>query len=226
MRLVLFTLLVVGCSSSTPEKVSADRNHSADDAGIPAKDGEAQPATDALPPDPGVACYSSLTGTAPECASLQLCVTSTPRIQVDPQNCDTAGPCAWTYQRNAGDTLTYENPRGWVFLRFDPGALAGVRDTAGLVAAFQQVNFYAKFPQRDLPSRPTYFDLRTDLAGIDIFEMTGDRVRVKVTFTIDKPSIHILSKTAFCGDTNSCPCWFDGYRADSSFEVDLPIEGL
>lgn len=94
-------------------------------------------------------CYPA-TGSAPECSALQLCVMQTPRIEVDPSNCG-AGQCQWHFAENSGDTLTFENADGWLFLRFHSGSHTGVPDRATFEGAFEHVNFYAKLVpgQRD-----------------------------------------------------------------------------
>jgi hypothetical protein len=170
-------------------------------------------------------CYpADFPGSAPECASLEICMSTMPEIHVDPTNCQ-PGQCAWTYQQDAGDTLTYENEQGWYFLRFS--SLAGANSTASLRSVFEHANFYAKFPMRgnSAAQNAIYFDSRTNPDNFDVFEAGNGRLHVRVSFAVTNPYSFVLSASTICGDTNDCMCTFGGVQGGSVFDVDLPFVG-
>jgi hypothetical protein len=145
-----------------------------------------------------------------------------PAMHVDSTNCQ-PGQCAWTYQQDVGDTLTYENEQGWFFLRFS--SLAGANSTASLRSAFEHTNFYAKFPVRGSSAAQDaiYFDSRTNPDDLDVFEAENARLHVRVLFTVKNPYSFVFSASKICGDTNNCMCSFGGIAGDSVFDVDLPF---
>jgi hypothetical protein len=159
----------------------------------------------------------------PECAGYELCATHTPVISVNTDNC-APGPCSWKFVPDVGDTLTYENDDGWLFLRFNDYGLGGVQTTADLVSVFQHVNFFAKFPLRGSTNKAIYFESRTGPEGFDVFAFENGRLHVKLSFTITSPPYtSVVTKTTLCGDTNSCTCSFPYPEASTTFEVDLPF---
>lgn len=167
-------------------------------------------------------CFVSTTTDVPDCSEFQLCLTTMPKISVSPDTCGSE-QCAWLFDTNAGDTLTYENEEGWVFLRFS--SLAGVETTEELRAAFEHINFYAKFPLTDeTKGDATYFEQWGDPDELDEFSLVDGRLHVKVAFHVTEPYASVLSQTRICGDTNLCLCRFADVSGSSAFDIDLPMQ--
>jgi hypothetical protein len=214
----LLPLATLGACSST-EVPAAPATSSGDTAGSPRSDSPDESSNVAEEPTPE--CFSSSTSYVPECAALELCVTKMPAIDVNPTNCE---QCAWTFAEDAGDTLTFENAEGWLFLRF--GSLSGLTSTDQLKSAFQGVNFYVKFPLKNDPaSDATYFEQRSDVNELALFELADGRLHVRIDFSVATPYASVISKTQFCGDTNRCLCIFNQVMGATTFDVDLPFAG-
>lgn len=99
----------------------------------------------------------------PECAATKLCAASAGDLHIDSSNC--ADPsCRFTIQENVGPTLTYEDGKIYVFLRFRD-SIAGAT-TEKLLSVFEHVNFYVSYPVQGAEEDAIYFEQRT---GIDAF---------------------------------------------------------
>jgi len=196
--------------------------------GLPACGGSGT-APDAGGPDAGRTCHAPVADAAPvpECTATSLCLDSSQAVVVDSAHC-TAATCRWTYQANAGDTLTYDGGDTWVFIRFT-GRIAGATTTDQLSAAAPAVNFYRQFPVTGGTNglEATYFDQRTGVASFDLFELSRSMLHVKVSFTVKDPYAWIQSQDAACvaGDVGGmCICTYDGVDIPGSIDVDLPAD--
>jgi len=174
-------------------------------------------------------CYQPTTYSAmvPACAATRLCLASPQAEVVDGAHC-TAQTCRFTYQKNAGDTLTYDGGNTWVFLRF-AGSIVGATTTDQLTAAFQHVNFYKLYPVSGSPSaQPAmYFEQRASIDGFERFEFVAGRLHVRLTFTVRNPYASISSSDSHCnaGDIiGMCNCVYDGIDELATIDVDLPAD--
>ena len=192
--------------------------------------GSNQMAGDAGPNAVGT-CYQPQAASAevPECAATSICLTSPQAVVVDAAHCPSKTSCAWTYEVNVGDTLTYSDDQIWLFLRFG-GSIGGATTTDQLVAASPEVTFVQSFPARGGSNALTasYLESRSGVAAFDTFALTNGNLHVKVTFTIQTPSSTIpQSQSPLCneGDVSGmCSCTYDGVDVPGSIDVDLPVE--
>jgi hypothetical protein len=178
----------------------------------------------------GGMCYapSDATAVVPDCGRTTLCLPQMQDVAVTSSLCP-AKTCAWTFQEDVGDTLTYDGGDNWVFLRFAPYMIAGATTTDQLVAAFQHVNFYRTFPVQggDASLTATYFEQRTDISGFDAFELSGGMLHVRLKFMIHDPYAAIVSNAPGCssGDVGGrCNCSYSGVQIPATIDVTLPAQ--
>lgn len=215
MTLLTCLTLAAGCQGESSALLDDGRSSQAADT---------QPSSNSDTAAPRCYPADSTGNEAPECSSLQICASAMPEIHVNPTNCQ-PGPCAWTYEQNAGETLTYESNQGWFFLRFS--YLPADYSTAALRGAFEGANFYARFPllgkSAGQDQDAIYFESYATPDDLDVFEAGNGRLHVRVSFTVTNPYSFVLSASRICGDTNHCMCSFGGVRGHSVFDIDLPF---
>jgi hypothetical protein len=161
----------------------------------------------------------------PECASTKVFIADKQDVTISAGGC-TAPTCAWTFQEDAGDTLTFDDGVDWVFIRFATGSIGGATTTDQLASNLQGVSFYRRFPVTGgaTSQTATYYDQRTDISGFDAFELVGGKLHVKLTFTIQNPYSTINSRDPSCstGDqVGLCFCTYGGVQVPASIDVNL-----
>ena len=180
-------------------------------------------------PDAVGTCYQPQAASAvvPECAAASLCLTSPQSLEVDSAHCPSKTSCAWTYQVDVGDTLTYQDDEIWLFLRFG-GSIGGATTTEQLLAASPEVTFVQTFPARGSSGlTASYNEQKTGVSAFDTFALADGHLHVKVSYTIQTPSSQIRSQSSLCneGDVSGiCFCTYDGVDVPGSIDVDLPVE--
>jgi hypothetical protein len=174
-------------------------------------------------------CYAptGAMSAVPECAAARFCAPAKLDTEINTANCS-ASSCRFTYAPNVGDTLTYEDDKLYVFLRFG-GSIAGAKTTADLKSVFEHVNFMRKYPGSvaGMSSDPLEFEQSTDIGRFEIFELAGGTLHVRLRFTLAAPYVWIRSTDSACRDLDvmgMCVCTFSVPPQSGVVDVTLPAD--